>query len=141
MGTYWLAIQTERPQIMKFFVAIWLALVTLDSLTDAGPVPENRGKSPPKEVQTINKWLGEDKNSDILKDILKVAKNIKDIKKNKNDVKGNADDIDNLSKEVGDDVKNIIKDVKKNKNDVKANAGDVTNNANEITDNANEMAD
>ena len=73
----------------KFPVSVWLALVALDSLTDAGPVPENRGKSPPKEVQTINKWLGEDKNSDILKDILKVAKNIKDIKKNKNDVKGN----------------------------------------------------
>ena len=74
---------------MYFPVSVWLALVALDSLTDAGPVPENRGKSPPKEVQEINKWLGEPKNSDILKDILKVAKNIKDIKKNKNDVKGN----------------------------------------------------
>ena len=73
----------------KISVSVWLALVALDSLTDAGPVPENRGKSPPKEVQNINKWLGEDKNSDILKDILKVAKNMKDIKKNKNDVKGN----------------------------------------------------
>ena len=80
----------------KFPVSVWLALVALDSLTDAGPVPENRGKSPPKEVQNINKWLGEDKNSDILKDILEIAKNgkavkknIKDIKQNKNDVKGN----------------------------------------------------
>merc|ERR1711971_742558 len=108
MGTYWLAIQTEGPQIMKFFVAIWVALVVLDSLADAGPVPENRGKNPPKEVQVINKWLGEKANSDILKDILEIAKNekavkknIKDIKNNKNDIKGNTDDI----KDNGDDVK------------------------------------
>ena len=77
-------------------VSVWLALVALDSLADAGPVPENRGKNPPKEVQAINKWLGEKPNSDILKDILEIAKNekavkknIKDIKQNKNDVKGN----------------------------------------------------
>merc|ERR1712166_1343223 len=138
MGTYWLAIQTEGPQIMKFFVAIWLALVALDSLTDAGPVPENRGKSPPKEVQTINKWLGEDKNSDILKDILKIAKNIKDIKKNKALGAGNADDITNNDAGVkknkkdvkanADAITNNDAGVKKNKNDVKANAGDITNN-------------
>ena len=84
--------------VKKNPVSVWLALVALDSLTDAGPVPENRGrgKNLPKEVQAINKWLGEKPNSDILKDILDIAKNmkavkknIKDIKNNKNDVKGN----------------------------------------------------
>ena len=73
--------------------SVWLALVALDSLTYAGPVPENRGKNPPKEVQAINKWLGEKPNSDILKDILQIAKNEKAVKKNikdiKKDVKGN----------------------------------------------------
>ena len=49
--------------------------MAFNSLIDATPVPENRAKTP-KGVQTINKWLGEDKNSDILKDILEVAANI-----------------------------------------------------------------
>merc|ERR1712238_138240 len=116
MGRFWLAIQTEGPQIMKFFVAIWLTLVALDSLTEAGPVPENRGKAPPKEVQIINKWLGVPKTSDILKDILEVAKNIKGIKGNKNKIKGNADDVDALSAELGDalgDIQGSIAGIKK----------------------------
>ena len=75
--------------VNNFLFSVWLALVALDSLTDAGPVPENRGKKPPPEVQTINKWLGVSKTSDILKDILEVAQNIKDIKSNKNKIKGN----------------------------------------------------
>ena len=72
----------------NFLFSVLLALVALDSLTDAGPVPENRGKKPPAIVQTINKWLGVSKTSDIFKDILEIAQNIKDIKSNKNKIKG-----------------------------------------------------
>merc|ERR1739848_336781 len=105
-------------KIMKFFVAICLALVALDSLSDAGPVPENMGKVPPKEIQAINKWLGVSKTSDILKDILDIAKNVKDIKSNKNKIKGNTNDIGDLSTEVGDnagDIQGNAGDIKKNK--------------------------
>jgi hypothetical protein len=71
--------------------SVCLALVALNSLTDAGPLPENRNQTkgaPPKEVQKINIWLGEKKTSDILKDILEVAKAIKNIKKNKKLISG-----------------------------------------------------
>ena len=73
----------------NFLFSVLLPLVALDSLTDAGPVPENRGKAPPKIFQIINKWLGVSEKSDVLKDILKIAQNIKDIKSNKNKIKGN----------------------------------------------------
>ena len=68
--------------------SVCLALIALNSITDAGPLPvaENRDEiktSVPKEVQTINKWLGVPKKSTILKDILEVADAIKNIKKNK----------------------------------------------------------
>ena len=72
--------------------SVCLALVALNSLTDAGPLPENRDEiktSVPKEVQNINKWLGLPKKSNILKDILEVADAIKDIKKNKKKIASN----------------------------------------------------
>jgi hypothetical protein len=72
-----------------------LALLAFSSLIDATPVPENRAKTP-KEVQKINKWLGEDKNSDILKDILEVAANIIKIHNLEDNVEGN--NILNLSR-------------------------------------------
>ena len=62
--------------------------MAFNSLIDATPVPENRAKTP-KEVQKINKWLGEDKNSDILKDILEVAANIIKIHNLEDTVEGN----------------------------------------------------
>ena len=62
--------------------------MAFSSLIDATPVPENRAKTP-KEVQKINKWLGEDKNSDILKDILEVAANIIKIHNLEDTVDGN----------------------------------------------------
>ena len=62
--------------------------MAFSSLIDATPVPENRAKTP-KEVQKINKWLGEDKNSDILKDILEVAANIIKIHNLEDTVEGN----------------------------------------------------
>ena len=62
--------------------------MAFSALIDATPVPENRAKTP-KEVQKINKWLGEDKNSDILKDILEVAANIIKIHNLEDTVEGN----------------------------------------------------
>merc|ERR1712172_85778 len=99
MGSYWSTIHREGSQIMKYFVAIFLALIALNSLTDAGPLPvaETRDKiktSTPKEVQVINKWLGLPKTSTILKDILEVASAIKNIKKHKKKITSNAEDID-----------------------------------------------
>ena len=72
--------------------SVCLALVALNSLTNAGPLPENRGEiktNVPKEVQTINKWLGLPKKSNILKDILEVAGAIQNIKKNKKKIASN----------------------------------------------------
>ena len=74
--------------------SVCLALIALNSLTDAGPLPvaENRDEiktTPPKEVQVINKWLGELKTSNILMDILEVAYAIKNIKKNNKKITSN----------------------------------------------------
>ena len=90
--------QTLRPSqktstltlfICTFPVSVWLAFAGVNSLINASPLPENRGGSPPKEVQKINKWLGVSKKSDILKDILEVAKNMKKIKNIKETIEGN----------------------------------------------------
>ena len=72
---------------MYFPVSVWLAVVALNCLIDATPVPEDRAKTP-KEVQKINKCLGVDKNSDILKDILEVANAFAKIEENKQIIEG-----------------------------------------------------
>ena len=69
-------------------VSVWLAVVSFNCLIDATPLPEDRAKTP-KEVQKINKWLGVDKNSEILKDILKVADAFIKIQENKQTIEGN----------------------------------------------------
>ena len=84
--------QPFKTSLVLFSVC--LALIALSSLTDAGPLPENRiepePRAPPKEVQVINKWLGEKKTSSILKDILEVAAAIKNIRKNKKNIASNG---------------------------------------------------
>ena len=72
---------------MYFPVSVWLAAVAFNCLIDATPLPEDRAKTP-KEVQKINKWLGIDKNSDILKDILEVANAFAKIEENKQTIEG-----------------------------------------------------
>ena len=72
---------------MYFPVSVWLAVVAFNCLIDATPLPEDRAKTP-KEVQKINKWLGIDKNSDILKDILEVANAFAKIEENKQTIEG-----------------------------------------------------
>ena len=79
---------TPLPGCMYFPVSVWLAVVAFNCLIDATPLPEDRAKTP-KEVQKINKWLGVDKNSDILKDILKVADAFIKIQENKQKIEGN----------------------------------------------------
>ena len=73
---------------MYFPVSVWLAVVAFNCLIDATPLPEDRAKTP-KEVQKINKWLGVDKNSNILKDILGVANAFIKIEENKQSIEGN----------------------------------------------------
>jgi len=125
----------RRIQIMKYFVTVWLAVVAFNCLIDATPLPEDRAKTP-KEVQKINKWLGVDKNSDILKDILEVAVAFTKIEENKqiiednvNSITDNADDIDTLGTEVGS-----------NAGDISDNAGDISDNAFNISSNAYAIA-
>jgi len=120
---------------MKYFVTIWLAVVAFNCLIDATPLPEDRAKTP-KEVQKINKWLGVDKNSNILKDILgvanaflKIEENKQNIEDNANSITDNADDIETLSTEVSD-----------NADDISDNAGDISDNAVNISSNAQAIA-
>jgi len=116
---------------MKYSFTIWLAVVAFNCLIDATPLPEDRAKTP-KEVQKINKWLGVDKNSNILKDILgvanafiKIEENKQSIEDNANSITDNADDIETLSTEVSD-----------NADDISDNAGDISDNAVNISSNA-----
>ena len=87
-------IRTLSTYLLVLF-SVCLGLVALNSLSDAGPIPENRDKiepkaAPPKEVQKINLWLGEKKTSNVLKDILEVAAALKLIKKNKKNIASNG---------------------------------------------------
>ena len=76
-----------------------LTLTVLNSLINAVPVPEIRTdiepdliddkNAPPGVVQKVNKWMGEQKKSEVLKDILEVADMIKDMKKNKKKISSN----------------------------------------------------
>ena len=54
------------------------------------PLPkevESRAR-PPKEVRAINKWLGVGQNSNILKNILKIAQAVRQSRKNKQNIAG-----------------------------------------------------
>ena len=119
-------------------VSVWLAVVSFNCLIDATPLPEDRAKTP-KEVQKINKWLGVDKNSDILKDILEVANNISsnanaiaintgEIATNADDVEDNADNIESLITEVDTNADNIWH----NQGEIIINQGDIEDNADHI---------
>ena len=48
---------------------------------------ESRAR-PPKEVRAINKWLGVGQNSNILKNILKIAQAVRQSRKNKQNIAG-----------------------------------------------------
>ena len=76
------------PPPLMYVLSVWLALVAFNCLIDATPLPEDRAKAP-KEIQKINKWLGVDKNSDILMDILNVANAFTKIEENKQIIEGN----------------------------------------------------
>ena len=81
------------------FFSVLLTLTVLNSLINAVPVPEirtdiepdlnNDKNAPPGVVQKVNKWMGENKKSEVLKDILEVADMIKDMKKNKKKISSN----------------------------------------------------
>lgn len=69
-------------------------------MINAVPVPEIRTDIepdlmdddkgvPPGVVQKVNKWLGEKKTSEVLMDILEVAKMIKNMQKNKKKISSN----------------------------------------------------
>ena len=82
-----------------FLFSVLLTLTVLNSLINAVPVPEirtdiepdlnNDKNAPPGLVQKVNKWMGESKKSEVLKDILEVADMIKDMKKNKKKISSN----------------------------------------------------
>jgi len=116
---------------MKYFVTIWLAVVAFNCLIDATPLPEDRAKTP-KEVQKINKWLGVDKNSDILKDILEVANALTKIE-------DNADEIDTLGTEVANDTDTLTAEVNANADNIWHNTGEIIANAGDISDNADHI--
>jgi len=124
---------------MKYFLTIWLAVVAFNCLIDATPLPEDRAKTP-KEVQKINKWLGVDKNSDILKDILKVADAFIKIQENKQKIEDEVniftDKFDALSSEVGNNTGAIAT----NADSIEDNANAISDNADSISDNADDIA-
>ena len=76
-----------------------LTLTVLNSFINAVPVPEirtdiesdlnNDKNAPPGVVQKVNKWMGEKKKSEVLKDILEVSTMIKNIQKNNKKLLGN----------------------------------------------------